>query len=67
MSSPLKEYRVYCFDARMKIVTSDFIKAASDEDAIAMAHARGFGTQCELWEQRRLVATLVQEEERRQA
>ena len=65
MSSPLKTYRVYCFDLSRKVVTADFIKAANDEDAIAKAEASGFGTKCELWDGNRMVAQL--EAERRQA
>jgi hypothetical protein len=65
MSSPLKTYRIYCYDAVMKTVSSDLIEAVSDEDAIAHAHAAGFGSKCEIWEGNRLVATL--EGERRKA
>jgi hypothetical protein len=65
MSSPKKTYRVYRFDAAHKVLTADWLEAASDEDAIAMAHAQGFGTKCELWDGRRLVAEL--EDQRREA
>ena len=65
MSSPLKTYRVYSFDLVRKEVTADFIKAADDEQAIATAEATGFGSKCEIWDERRLVAQL--EGERRQA
>jgi hypothetical protein len=65
MSGPLKTYRVYCFDTERKLVTADFIKAANDDDAIAKAHESGFGSQCEIWDGRRLVAEL--EGERRKA
>ena len=58
MSPPLKSYRVYCYDAAHKILTADLIEAASDEEAIAEAEAAGFGSQCEIWEGRRLVAQL---------
>ena len=64
-SAPLKTYRVYCFDAAHRILTADWLEAASDEEAVAKAHAKGFGTKCELWDGRRLVAQL--EDERRQA
>jgi hypothetical protein len=30
----------------------------SDEDSMARAEAMGFGTQCEIWDNHRLVATL---------
>lgn len=65
MSSPMKTYRVYCFDAAHKIVTADFVEAASDEEAIALAEAQGFGTKCEIWDGKRLVAQL--EDDRREA
>jgi hypothetical protein len=58
MSSPLKTYRVYCYDAAHKQLTADFIEAANDADAIAQAQATGFGSKCEIWDGRRLVAQL---------
>jgi hypothetical protein len=58
MSVPNKTYRVYCFDGAHAIVTADWLDAASDEEAIAKAKARGFGTKCEIWERSRLVASL---------
>jgi len=64
-SSPTKTYRVYCYDAAHRVLTADWLDAASDEEAIARAHALGFGTKCELWDGRRLVAQL--EEDRREA
>ena len=65
MTSPQKIYRVYCFDAARHVVRVDEIEASSDEQAIAMAEEAGFGTKCELWDGRRLVAQL--QEERLQA
>ena len=65
MSNLPTVYRIYCFDALHKIVTADWIEAASDEQAIAKAEAAGFGSKCEIWEGRRLVAQL--EAERRLA
>jgi hypothetical protein len=65
MSQPHKTYRVCCFDAANAIVTADWIEAVSDEEAIAKATARGFGTKCEIWQDSRLVASL--ENERRRA
>jgi hypothetical protein len=58
-------YRVYCFDLSRKVVSADFINAANDDEAIAKAETRGFGTKCELWHDSRLVAQL--DAERRQA
>ena len=65
MSAPQKRYRIYCFDGQQKIVTADWLDAADDAQAIAEAHKRGFGSQCEIWDGERLVAQL--EAERRQA
>ena len=58
MSSLLKTYRVYCYDAVHQVVSQDLIEAASDEDAIAQAEASGYGSKCEIWEGDRLVAQL---------
>ena len=65
MSAPNKIYRLYSFDLARSAVSADFLTAASDEDAIAQAEADGFGSKCEIWDGKRLVATL--EAERRQA
>jgi hypothetical protein len=58
MSSTAQTYRVYFFDSVHKVLTSDLIEAASDEDAVATAQKAGFGTQCEIWQGRRLIAEL---------
>lgn len=65
MSVPSTTYRVYCYDAVHKVVSVELIEAASDEQAIAAAQAAGFGSRCEIWDGRRLVAQLA--EERQQA
>ena len=63
-SSPaMKTYRVYCFDSALHILGVDELDAASDEEAVATARAKGFGDKCEIWDEKRLVAQL--EEERR--
>lgn len=64
MSALHKTYRVYCYDGVHKIVSVELIEAASDEEAIAQAQAAGFGSKCEIWDGRRLVAQL--EDERRE-
>jgi len=61
MPAPLKRYRVYCFDASLNTVTSDWIEAEDDEQAIAQAQAAGFGSKCEIWDGKRLVAQLEAE------
>ncbi len=65
MSELSKIYRVYSFDIERNAVSADFVKAASDEDAVASTKKAGFGSKCEIWEGKRLVAQL--EAERRQA
>ena len=65
MSTPLQVYRVYSFDLARKSVDADFIKAADDDAAIAAVEADGFGSKCEIWLGRRLVAQI--DGERRQA
>ena len=65
MSDPQTTYRVCCYDAAHKIVTADWLEAANDEEAIAKATAAGFGSKCEIWDGKRLVAEL--EAERRSA
>jgi hypothetical protein len=64
MSVP-RAYRVYCYDLGRKAVTADFIKASSDDEAIATAEEDYAGCKCEIWDGKRLVAQL--EAERRHA
>jgi hypothetical protein len=57
MSVPQKiTYRVCCYDAAHNIVTADWLVAAGDEEAIAKTTAAGFGSKCEIWDGKRLVA-----------
>lgn len=51
-------YRVYCFDGSAMTLTGELIHAASDEEAIARAEARGVGSRCEIWQGDRLVAEI---------
>jgi hypothetical protein len=61
MSDPYKTYRVCCYDAALNVVTSDFIEAANDEEAVAKATTAGFGSKGEVWDGHRLVAQLEAE------
>lgn len=61
MSVSPKTYRVYCYDGAQGVVSADFLEANSDEEAIAMAQERGFGSKCELWDGKRLIAQLSEE------
>jgi hypothetical protein len=58
MSASQKIYRVYCFDQVHNVLSVDELAAASDEEAIARAEAGDYGTRCELWDGRRLVAEI---------
>ena len=58
MASPLKTYRIVCFDAALPLVSADFIDAESDEQAISLTEAADYGTRCEIWDGDRLVAQL---------
>jgi hypothetical protein len=60
LSIPQKGYRIYGYDGARRIVTSDWIEASSDEDAIEQAKALGF-TKCELWDSDRLIAEIEDE------
>lgn len=51
-------YRVYCHDGARKLVTAEWVEAASDEEAISAVRARYPGLHCELWDGERLVATI---------
>jgi len=56
ISSPPKIYRIYCYDATVRNVSSDLIEATNDEAAIAAVSELGFGSKCEIWEDTRMVA-----------
>ena len=58
MSTPQKIYRICSYDALRQILSADFIEAPNDVEAVAAAHAAGFGTKGELWDGTRLVAEL---------
>ena len=62
VSEPRKTYRIYCYDASVRNVSSDFIEADSDEAAIAAVTEMGFGSRCEIWEDSRMVAQLGSEQ-----
>jgi hypothetical protein len=51
-------YRLYCFDGVGKVWAPDWLHASSDEEAIALAQAMDVGVKCEIWEGKRLVATI---------
>jgi len=55
----MAHYRLYCLDRFGKISFADWIDAPDDQDAVRQAHDLKNGSrQCEVWEGRRLVASL---------
>ncbi len=55
----MSDYRLYCLDGAKRIQrAADVISASSDKEAIALARALNKPTACEIWQGRRLVATL---------
>jgi hypothetical protein len=56
VSAPSNTYRLVRYDAANMIVTAEFIRAESDEDALAKASASN--GMCELWHGNRLVAQI---------
>jgi hypothetical protein len=51
-----QDYRYYCLDRLGSLHITQWITAASDEDAIAQVAARHPDSQCEVWQGKRLVA-----------
>ena len=54
----MADYKLFCFDGAGKLWVDDWIVADTDEQAIAAARAVKDAAKCELWEKKRLVATL---------
>jgi hypothetical protein len=54
----MAHYRLYCFDHKRKISTAEWIKAESDQEAIAIAQSMNLSCDCELWLSDRLVVEL---------
>ena len=53
------DYRLYCLDGTKRIQrAADVISATTDDDAVAQARALAKPTACEIWQGRRLVATI---------
>ena len=56
----MPDYKLYCLDGTRRIAhAADVITAKSDEDAIAQVRALDMPTACEIWQDRRLVATIA--------
>ena len=55
----MPEYKVYCLDGAKRIArAADVLCADSDEQAVAAARTLGKASACEIWQGRRLVATI---------
>ena len=55
----MRDYKLYCLDGTKRIQrAADVISARSDEDAIDIARGLDMPMACELWQGRRLVATI---------
>ncbi len=55
----MPDYKLYCLDGAKRIQrAADVISANTDEDAIAQARALEKPMTCEIWQGRRLVATI---------
>jgi hypothetical protein len=55
----MRDYRLYCLDAKGSIHHAEWIEAAGDEEAVAKARElKKNAVKCEVWERHRLVAAL---------
>ena len=64
MSPSQKSYRAYFFDPKQRILTADWIKADSDDAALAAAQSFNHAAKCEVWDGERLVAAIEAEQRR---
>jgi hypothetical protein len=59
----VQDYRLYCLDSDGKIGLADWIRASNDQDAICQAREKKRSAlRCEVWQDKRLVATLEAED-----
>jgi hypothetical protein len=55
----MRDYRLYCLDGAKRIQrAAEVISAPNDGEAVAKARALKMPLACEIWQGRRLVATL---------
>jgi len=52
----LAGYRLYCLDGVNKVASAEWIEADDDEAAVEAARLKFDGSECEVWQGRRLVA-----------
>jgi len=53
-----ENYRYYCLDEVGRLHDAAWFAADSDEDAVAQIEAKHPGSTCEIWQGRRLVASI---------
>jgi len=58
-------FRLYCFDGMGKVWTADWLSASSDAEAIELANCMDVCVKCEVWEGKRLVATIDRQNQTR--
>lgn len=55
----MAEYKLYCLDHAGKIGLAEWIEASDDQDAVRQArNLKPHVLKCEVWQDKRLVATL---------
>jgi hypothetical protein len=52
----MSDYRVYVLEGDDRIGSGEWLKAETDEDAIALVRAKKLAVACEIWDRDRLVA-----------
>ena len=55
---PSETYRHYCLDGAGHLHSGEWFEAISDEDAVAQISAKHPESQCEIWQGRRLIASI---------
>jgi hypothetical protein len=54
----MANYRLYCFDGGGRVWVTEWLEAASDEEALRVVRGMDTGVKYELWDGRRLVTTV---------
>lgn len=55
---PSENYRYYCLDSTGRLHEAAWFIAESDEDAMAQIEAKHPDSKCEIWQGKRLVASI---------
>ena len=59
MRFPEVDYRVYCHDSALKLVSAEWLEATTDAEAIDAVQRLYSKLDCEIWRGKELVAKLV--------